>query len=744
MVNSDLPIQVYCTRPDCRSPINYIPQTLLTYGHIPQLSCNCCQMPLILIGHFLPIRLIGNGGFGRTFLAMDLNSPRRRECIIKQLHPLIPPRTPSELQRIETLFKREARVLNELIHHQIPRGLGFRVEIVPAYPQHQSSGTFNNQQTFFYLAQEYIEGQNLAQELNQRGNFSEPQVIEFLNQILNVLDYIHTTPTPSNEGIIHRDIKPHNIILRHSDNMFFLIDFGAVKQIVVAGVPSESSCVLGTRFYAPPEQLHQEAVSPCSDLYSLAATCVCLLTGRPVEELRRNNDTWIWREYANLSNTNRLADILDMMLSPEPIDRPQSAQEVIQALDFPPLEPTQRSCEPVPPPPIPVSTDSQEQQASPVRRRSRARYAFLAMLAVVFAFAIDMIFFSPHSFESQFGNGISLGEKVLIENNYENNKLGTEAFKKSQYKDAISYFIESLNKNSNDPEALIYLNNAIAALNGNPIKIATSVPIKFTNKNDLGKETLRGVAQALSEYNCDSISNFKEIVNAILKNKNAIDEQIKSCTGDQGKLLQVAIADESKENSGNDNIKNAKDVASKLINDSNILGVIGHSGSSTTAAAAEVYNDKLVLISPDSTVVRKDIEKKERLPYKLSQYTYLFRTSPTDAIAADNLVNYINDFIDKKNQTDLKVAIVIDSKDEYNYSNSFRNEFEHKLKQNQKIVKILRNSNMPLPRCNLSSTPSDSVCDINDFDRKIKPDVILLAFDLDTVDKYGYFIFCIN
>ncbi|MHC5733156.1 MAG: serine/threonine protein kinase, partial [Nostoc sp.] len=63
---------------------------------------------------------------------MDLHSFERRICVIKQLHPLIPPRTPSELQRIETLFEQEARVLDELRHRQIPKGLGFRVEKVPA------------------------------------------------------------------------------------------------------------------------------------------------------------------------------------------------------------------------------------------------------------------------------------------------------------------------------------------------------------------------------------------------------------------------------------------------------------------------------------------------------------------------------------------------------------------------------------------------------------------------------------
>lgn len=285
MVNSDRsPIEVYCTRPDCRNPINYIPQTLLISGSIPRLSCNCCQMPLILIGHFLPIQLIGNGGFGRTFLAMDLNSPTRRNCVIKQLHP-ITPLTPLQLQRIEELFLQEATVLDELIHPQIPQGLGFRVERVPAYSAYspnQSSGTSNTQENFFYLAQKYIEGQNLAQELNKRGRFSESDVIDFLTQILNVLQYIHSyRPTPSNEGIIHRDIKPSNIILRHSDNRFFLIDFGAVKQVLQTGQPVEQSTfVPTTREYAPPEVLNRETISYSSDLYSLAATCVCLLTGR--------------------------------------------------------------------------------------------------------------------------------------------------------------------------------------------------------------------------------------------------------------------------------------------------------------------------------------------------------------------------------------------------------------------------------------------------------------------------------
>lgn len=452
-----------------------------------------------------------------------------------------------------------------------------------------------------------------------------------------------------------------------------------------------------------------------------------------------------------------------MMLSREPIDRPQSAQEVIEALALPPLEPTVRSREPVPPPPIPVTTDLQEQQASPVRRWSRARYAFLAVLAMVFAVAIHYFFFRPClKYSCNVHDSFSWGEEVLINNSSDEKRTGTEAFKRGDYKDAISNFIESLNKNPNDPEALIYLNNAIAALTDNPKKIATSVPIQYSNTPDLSKETLRGVAQALSEYNCDSIDNFKEIMNAIKGNKNAIDEQIKTCTGQDNKLLQVEIADESKKYTGHDNTKNAHDVAEKLKDDNAILAVIGHSGSSTTEAAAEVYNTKLVLISPDSTVVRKnkdnkdnENENKDRLPYKLFQYKYLFRTSPPDAIAANNLVDYIanniNDFIEKENQTYfLKVGIVIKSKEEYSYSDSFQNEFQSKLKlklqEYQNKGKIPKNINLILPKspkelCNLSSTPSTPKCDIKKYDQETKPNVLLLSFDLDEANQFNYSIF---
>lgn len=302
MVNSSPQVQVCCTRPSCQHPINIISEECLTPNSIRQRFCGCCGMPLILSGRFLPLQLLipddQRGGFGRTFLAQDLSFPHRPLRVIKQLYP----RTPvsrSMLELIENKFQLEASILARFNHPQIPRAWAFfLVESPPDLQESMSVQGTGYKQNYFYLVQDYIEGQNLAQELEQDGQFSGKDILELLQQILPVLHYIHNLQIEHFQGVLHRDIKLTNIMRSHQKNNdgknLYLIDFGAVKQVVVTGVPSESSCVLGTPDYAPPEQIAGRAVSAASDLYSLAATCVCLLTNRSASELR-SGDKWNWR-----------------------------------------------------------------------------------------------------------------------------------------------------------------------------------------------------------------------------------------------------------------------------------------------------------------------------------------------------------------------------------------------------------------------------------------------------------------
>lgn len=188
---------------------------------------------------------------------------------------------------------------------------------------------------------------------------------------------------------------------------------------------------------------------------------------------------------------------------------------------------------------------------------------------------------------------VSLGNKILIEaDTNPSKKAGVEAFAKKDFQSAKTLFQTSLQQNRNDPETLIYLNNASVA-NSNPVKIAVSVPIG--GNLNVAKEMLRGVAQAQTEAIRDNKLN-----------------------------LQVEIAND------NNNPDRAKQIARELVNDQSILAVVGHNSSDATLAAAPEYqNGKLVVISPTSDA--------EALP---EVGNYVFRTILSISNQAEVLANY--------------------------------------------------------------------------------------------------------
>lgn len=279
-------------------------------------------------------RELGSGGFGETFLAEDTQMPSGRRCVIKQLKPVA---EKSEVyQLVQERFQREAAILEELGdgNNQIPRLYAYFLE--------------NGQ---FYLVQEYIEGQNLGEKLQQQGLLSESSVKEILTDILPVLDYVHS------KRIVHRDIKPENILIRNSDGKPVLIDFGAVKEtmgtVVTASGNSSKSIVIGTPGFMPSEQTAGRPVF-ASDLYSLGLTAIYLLTGKIPQQLESDPATGeiMWRHHA-LSVSPSLANVLDRAIAFHPRDRYSSAREMLQALHtgatpIPQFHPTVVSA---PPPP---------------------------------------------------------------------------------------------------------------------------------------------------------------------------------------------------------------------------------------------------------------------------------------------------------------------------------------------------------------------------------------------------------
>ncbi|MDX2241918.1 MAG: serine/threonine-protein kinase [Leptolyngbyaceae cyanobacterium bins.302] len=310
-------MDLYCTRPGCPKPVNPFADLddAATLKSVPQKYCTSCGMPLILVGRYLPTKLLGQGGFGAAFLACDRYTPAMRQCVVKLF---LPSNTlsPTQLQTAQELFEREAQALDELgnEHPQIPDLFAFFELTVPAWQP-------NKEDQFFYLVQEYIDGQTMEEELNQHGVFSSAAVIEVLREILTVLQFVH------DRGAIHRDIKPTNI-MRHRNGLIYLLDFGAVRQVAKGG----KSTGIYSEGYAPPEQMNGSEVYPSSDLYALAVTCILLLTGKqPTDLYDAYRNVWRWRNDAPQVNP-ALADVLDRMLQVTPSERYQSAVDVLQAL----------------------------------------------------------------------------------------------------------------------------------------------------------------------------------------------------------------------------------------------------------------------------------------------------------------------------------------------------------------------------------------------------------------------------
>ncbi|MEH2388364.1 MAG: serine/threonine protein kinase [Nostoc sp.] len=255
------------------------------------------------------IRVLAMGGFGQTYIAQDTRRPGNPICVVKHLKPGTDPRVFDTAKR---LFNSEAETLEKLGNHdQIPRLLAY----------------FDDNQEF-YLVQEYIEGHTLAEELILGKRWSESRVFQLLQEVLEILEFVHR------QGVIHRDIKPDNIIRRASDNKLVLVDFGAVKQlrtqlVTVGGQPS-ATVVIGTPGYMPTEQ-GQGKPRPNSDIYSLGIIAIQALTGLSATELQEDPETGeiIWQQSVTVNY--RLAAVLSKMVHYHFKDRYQNATETLQA-----------------------------------------------------------------------------------------------------------------------------------------------------------------------------------------------------------------------------------------------------------------------------------------------------------------------------------------------------------------------------------------------------------------------------
>ena len=269
---------------------------------------------LLLVGRYQITETIGLGGFGQTFLAKDKYLPNRPICVVKQMKVIT--QDPSILTIAKGLFETEANVLYQLgKHDQIPQLLAHFEE--------------NNQ---FYLVQEFIDGHDLTKEIFPRKLVSEYKIIELLQQVLKILEFIHEN------NIIHRDIKPSNLIRRKQDEKLVLIDFGAVKEILLSTTKhpdqktvASTTISIGTPGYMASEQA-QGKPQINSDIYSLGMIAIHALTGAEPNRLPSNNTGEInWQNQANVSS--QLAQIIDKMVRFDYRNRYQSAKEVLKDLN---------------------------------------------------------------------------------------------------------------------------------------------------------------------------------------------------------------------------------------------------------------------------------------------------------------------------------------------------------------------------------------------------------------------------
>lgn len=302
------------------------PEVLKSHAEILQRTQlgQMCGSKQLFRDRYTILRILGRGGFGVTFLARNAVLPGKPLCVIKQLCPKVD--NVNSWKRACHRFEKEAKTLAQLgSHSQVPMLLDY----------FEVSGEF-------YLVQEYVKGFNLAQEVQRTGLYSEDAVKKFLRELLPVLQYVHKN------HVIHRDIKPHNLLRCEDDGRLVLIDFGAVKEELVLknetpmDAPANTNFI-GTMGFAPPEQLSLRPVY-ASDIYALGVTCLYLLTEKlPLEfeyDVKTGEISW----QKEVSVSAYFAQFLERMLKLSLEERFKSVDDVIWALEMENHLPTLTDC----------------------------------------------------------------------------------------------------------------------------------------------------------------------------------------------------------------------------------------------------------------------------------------------------------------------------------------------------------------------------------------------------------------
>lgn len=394
---------VCCLNPDCKKPIN--PDS--------HKFCQQCGTPLIALlrDRFKVIKPLGRGGFGNTYLAEDTDR-LNESCVVKKL--TYQAKEAWEQQKAVDMFASEAQQLKQLGHHpQIPK--------LTAY--------FQEGQHLF-LVQQYVDGLNLIELLEKEGAFSEQKIRQVLLDVLPVLQSLHE------QGVIHRDLKPDNI-MRRQDGKHVLIDFGVAKLLKQTAMAHAGvGTIVGSPGYASPEQIQRGRATPVGDLYGLGSSCFHLLSHvSPYHLSLEFNYLWSenWQQYVSQPLSLELRNIFDKLLQIEPAQRYQSAGEVLQDLKAAPALLQQGK----------ITLPTRFSLPSRVPQMSGKMWAAISTLSLVGLGGIGYVAIRANDTVSV--SPMSRAEALL--------RKGYEKYREGEYEGAIAAYDESIRLDAKNADA---------------------------------------------------------------------------------------------------------------------------------------------------------------------------------------------------------------------------------------------------------------------------------------------------
>lgn len=614
----------------------------------------------VIRGHYQIIRELGRGGFGVTYLGKDLDQlDNASPIVIKQIQ-ILRQNKEGEARKNNYLknLEREANTLSRLSHDCIPQFLGRFKEA-----------------DYFYIIQEYIDGYDLRHEFGSGKVINEPQAREMLREILEILEFVHQ------RKIIHRDIKPGNLIRRKSDQKLVLIDFGAVKEIATRHTTSAGTVitkVIGTPGYMPAEQLSGNPQFN-SDIYAVGIIILQAITGlsaNEIAELPRDKKCNIIWQYLVPHISEKLKQIIAKTILYYHPNRYLSVKEILQDLDKLNLG----KC----PNYLLVSTEvvfnnksgSNNLKVNQLFAKIIFATATLSGILLGLFFAkwdgnnIMNIFATTCSLQLQ--DNISCGEEVLDPQSLGSIRyMGAKSYQQKNYSAALNYFRDSWQKERRDAETLIYLNNTLLeTIKADYYTVMVAVPLSSkaglkVNNSRIGQDFLRGIAQVQTEVNLNLIHS-QQITEETLPGQNFL--KARSIDKKNRKGLKIVIVDD-----GNDR-EQAKTAATTITRKPKILGIIGHYTSEMTLATVDIYEEaNLAQISFGTTT-------KALTLYPHSNFFRVIYSNPEEAEA---IVNYI----EKLDLKDKKVAAFYNPRSEF--SNYFWIEIKDKLKaKNIEVAKV--------------------------------------------------------